>query len=87
MRIYQDEGVWRIGHRGERLAQVFKTRKDAQRWMAKRRAVREAQKKFWEGVPSIGEILDRQYLCARCGHAESEHPVRGCSAFAREERK
>lgn len=26
---------------------------------------------------------DGQYLCARCGHPESDHPVRGCAAFAR----
>jgi hypothetical protein len=43
---------------------------------------------------SYGEIMnelkaaalapaDGQYLCERCGHAESDHPVRGCAAFAR----
>ena len=24
---------------------------------------------------------DGQYLCARCGHPESEHPNRKCDAF------
>ena len=28
--------------------------------------------------------LDAQYLCERCGHAESEHPCHGCVAFARQ---
>jgi len=28
-----------------------------------------------------------QYLCARCGHPESEHPCHGCVGFAFEERK
>ena len=61
MRIYQDGLGWRIGNKdGERVSQVFKTRKDAQKYLAKRRAVREAHNKFWEGVPSIGEILDQQ---------------------------
>ncbi len=26
---------------------------------------------------------DAQYLCERCGHAESDHPNKKCAAFAR----
>jgi hypothetical protein len=60
MKIYQQvDGYWRIEDKhGFKLSQVFKSRKDAQRWMAKRRAIREKSRQYWKGVKSIGEILD-----------------------------
>ena len=38
--------------------------------------------KNYEAVEQL-RAADAQYLCERCGHPESDHPVRGCAAFAR----
>ena len=71
MRIYKDElGYFQILTKdGQKVAQAFKARKDAQKWMAERRAAREAHAKFWD------EMLDRQYWPASGGHTESREGI------------
>jgi len=84
MKIYQDELGWRIGTGGdERVAQVFKTRKDAQKYLEKIRSRREWFKRFMDPTSIYCNIckdwiskneLQRwtgddalHYLCPGCG--------------------
>ena len=35
-------------------------------------------------LEKLNTETDKQYLCARCGHSESEHPNPRCAGFAHE---
>ena len=90
MKIYQDDSGWRVGDdTGNQVSQIFPSEETAKNFVENRlisRASFDRMMKYPGKIIPVEWLMENhanaQYLCARCGHARSDHPVRGCAAYA-----